>query len=102
MKYFDWNKRDPLLEEVAHYVVETQSVDTETIQLKFSINLRRAKRIVKQLEQTYIVGEQFLKRRPRQIYCCCTRRLEQRFNNYATLSSLQPLEDKWKTIGRVF
>lgn len=27
MKFFDWNKRDPLFEEVAYYVVETQSVD---------------------------------------------------------------------------
>ena len=31
MKFFDWNKRDPQFEEVAHFVVETQNVNIDTI-----------------------------------------------------------------------
>lgn len=96
IKYFDWNKRDPLFEEVAHYVVETQSVNTEALQQKFSIDCDRANQIVEQLEQTYIVGKQWLEREPRQIYCCCTRNLEQKLKNYVMIARLRPLEDKWQ------
>ena len=32
---FDWNSRDPLFDEVAHYVVERQAVSASAIREKF-------------------------------------------------------------------
>lgn len=49
-------KRDPLFEEVAHYVVSNQQGSASTIQRKFSIGFNRAGRIVDQLEAAGIVG----------------------------------------------
>ena len=50
-KTFDWDSRDPLFDEVAHYVVERQAVSASAISDKFCIGTNRAKRIIKQLEQ---------------------------------------------------
>ena len=94
-KTFDWNSRDPLFDEVAHYVVERQAVSASAICDKFCIGTNRAKRIIKQLEQAHIVGEEWSSRHPRKIYDCCFRKLDKRLSDLATIARLQPLEDKW-------
>ena len=94
---FDWNSRDPLFDKVAHYVVERQAVSASAIGDKFSIGTNRAKRIIKQLEQAYIIGEQWSSMHPRTIYYCCARKLERKLADLATIARLQPLEDKWQT-----
>ena len=94
---FDWNSRDPLFDKVAHYVVERQAVSASAIGDKFSIGTNRAKRIIKQLEQVYIIGEQWSSMHPRTIYYCCARKLERKLADLATIARLQPLEDKWQT-----
>ena len=93
--FFDWNSRDPLFDEVAHYVVERQAVSASAICDKFCIGTNRAKRIIKQLEQAHIVGEEWSSRHPRKIYDCCFRKLDKRLSDLATIARLQPLEDKW-------
>lgn len=93
-KTFDWNSRNPLFEEVAHYVVERQVVSATAISDKFCIGHNQAKRIIKQLEQTLIIGEQWSSRHPREIYYCCFRKLDQKLADLATIARLQPLEDK--------
>ena len=77
-KTFDWNSRDRLFDEVAHYVVERQAVSASAISDKFCIGTNRAKRIIKQLEQAHIVGEEWSSRHPRGIYYCCFRKLDER------------------------
>lgn len=94
--FFDWNSRDPLFDEVAHYVVERQTVSASAIGDKFSIGTNRAKRIIKQLEQAYIIGEQWSSMHSRTIYYCCARKLERKLADLATIARLQPLEDKWQ------
>ena len=93
---FDWNSRDRLFDEVAHYVVERQAVLVSAISDKFYIGTNRAKRIIKQLEQAHIVGEEWSSRHPREIYYCCFRKLDERLSDLATIARLQPLEDKWQ------
>ena len=94
--FFDWNSRDPLFNEVAHYVVERQAVSASAISDKFCIGTNRAERIIKQLEQAHIVGEEWSSRHPREIYYCCFRRLDQKLADLANIARLQPLEDKWQ------
>lgn len=94
--FFDWNSRDPLFDEVAHYVVERQAVSASAISDKFCIGTNRAERIIKQLEQAHIVGEEWSSRHPREIYYCCFRKLDKRLADLATIARLQPLEDKWQ------
>lgn len=94
--FFDWNSRDPLFDEVAHYVVERQAVSTSAISDKFCIGFNRAKRIIKQLEQAYIIGEKWSSLHPREIYYCCARKLDKKLADLATIARLQPLEDKWQ------
>ena len=94
--FFDWNSRDPLFDEVAHYVVERQAVSASAISDKFCIGTNRANRIIKQLEQAYIIGEEWYSRHPREIYYCCARKLDQKLADLATIARLQPLEDKWQ------
>lgn len=60
-------KRDPLFEEVAHYVVNNQTGSASTIQRKFSIGFNRAGRIVDQLEAAGIVGRNEGGGKPRQV-----------------------------------
>ena len=95
-KTFDWDSRDPLFDEVAHYVVERQAVLASAISDKFYIGTNRAKRIIKQLEQAYIIGEEWSTRHPRDIYYCCFRKLDKKLADLATIARLQPLEDKWQ------
>lgn len=95
-KTFDWNSRDPLFDEVAHYVVEWQAVSASAISDKFCIGTNRAKRIIKQLEQAYIIGEKWSSLHPRKIYYCCARKLDKKLADLATIARLQPLEDKWQ------
>ena len=95
-KTFDWNSRDLLFDEVAHYVVERQAVSASAISEKFCIGTNRAKRIIKQLEQVHIIGEEWSSRHPREIYYCCFRKLDERLADLATIARLQPLEDKWQ------
>ncbi|MBQ2796919.1 MAG: hypothetical protein IJF01_04205 [Tidjanibacter sp.] len=94
--FFDWHNRDPLFDEVAHYVVERQAVSASAIGDKFSIGTNRAKRIIKQLEQAYIIGEKWSSMHPRTIYFCCARKFERKLADLATIARLQPLEDKWQ------
>ena len=93
---FDWGNCDPLFDEVAHYVVERQAVLASAISDKFYIGTNHAKRIIKQLEQAYIIGEEWSSRHPREIYYCCSRKLDERLSDLATIARLQPLEDKWQ------
>ena len=65
---FDWNSRDRLFDEGAHYVVERQAVSASAISDKFYIGTNRAKLIIKQLEQAYIISEGWSPRHPRKIY----------------------------------
>ena len=95
-KTFDWNSRDPLFDEVAHYVVERQAVSASAISDKFCIGFNRAERIIKQLEQAYIIGEKWSSLHPRKIYYCCARKLDKKLADLATIARLQPLEDKWQ------
>ncbi len=96
-KTFDWNSRDPLFDEVAHYVVERQAVLVSAISDKFCIGTNRAKRIIKQLEQAYIIGDEWSPHHSREIYFCCFRKLDEKLADLATIARLQPLEDKWQT-----
>lgn len=93
---FDWSIRDPLFDEVAHYIVERQAVSASAISDKFCIGTNRAERIIKQLEQAYIIGEEWSSRHPREIYYCCFRKLDKKLADLATIARLQPLEDKWQ------
>ena len=93
---FDWNNRDPLFEAVAHYVVERQAVSASAISDKFCIGFNRAERIIKQLEQAYIIGEKWSSLHPRKIYYCCARKLDIKLADLTTIARLQPLEDKWQ------
>lgn len=52
----DLSKRDPLFNEAARLIVETQSGSTSNIQRKFSIGYNRAGRLMDQLEAAGIVG----------------------------------------------
>lgn len=54
----DNGKRDPLFEEVARFVVGSQSGSASTIQRRFSIGFNRAGRLIDQLEAVGIVGRQ--------------------------------------------
>lgn len=55
-KDIDTSKRDPLFEDVAHFVVSNQSGSASVIQRKFSIGFNRAGRLIDQLEAAGIVG----------------------------------------------
>ncbi|MEG2759836.1 MAG: DNA translocase FtsK 4TM domain-containing protein [Mucinivorans sp.] len=49
-------KRDPLFDDVAHFVVSNQNGSASTIQRRYSIGFNRAGRLVDQLEAAGIVG----------------------------------------------
>ncbi|MGB4292780.1 MAG: DNA translocase FtsK, partial [Bacteroidales bacterium] len=55
-KDIDLNKRDPMFEDAARLVVQTQQGSTSLIQRKLSIGYARAGRIIDQLEAAGIVG----------------------------------------------
>ena len=52
----DLGSRDPLFEEAARLVVNTQQGSTSSIQRRFSIGYNRAGRIMDQLEAAGVVG----------------------------------------------
>ena len=52
---FEWNSRDPLFDEVAHYVVERQAVSASAISDKFCIGFNRANRIIRQIEESGVL-----------------------------------------------
>ena len=53
--FFDWNNRDPLFDEVAHYVVERQAASASAISDKFCIGFNRANRIIRQIEESGVL-----------------------------------------------
>ena len=53
--FFNWNSRDPLFDEVAHYVVERQAVSASAIRDKFCIGFNRANRIIRQIEESGVL-----------------------------------------------
>ena len=53
--FFDWNSRDPLFDEVAHYVVERQAVSASAISRKFCVGFNRANRIIRQIEESGVL-----------------------------------------------
>ena len=64
----DMNHLDPMLEEVAKLVVQTQQGSTSMIQRKFSIGYNRAGRLMDQLERIGVVGPQ-VGAKPRDVLC---------------------------------
>ena len=64
----DMNHLDPMLEEVAKLVVQTQQGSTSMIQRKFSIGYNRAGRLMDQLERIGVVGPA-QGSKPREVLC---------------------------------
>ncbi len=64
----DLNHLDPMFEEVARLVVNTQQGSTSMIQRKFSIGYNRAGRLMDQLEKAGIVGPAHGSK-PREVLC---------------------------------
>ncbi len=64
----DLNRLDPMFEEVARLVVNTQQGSTSMIQRKFSIGYNRAGRLMDQLEKAGIVGPAHGSK-PREVLC---------------------------------
>ena len=64
----DMNHLDPMLEEVAKLVVNTQQGSTSMIQRKFSIGYNRAGRLMDQLERIGVVGPA-QGSKPREVLC---------------------------------
>ena len=54
-KTFDRSNCDHLFDEVAHYVVERQAVSASAISDKFCIGTNRAKRIIRQIEESGVL-----------------------------------------------
>lgn len=71
---------DPLFDEVARYVVESQSGSTSMIQRKFSVGFNRAGKIMDQLEAAKIVGPA-INGKPRKVLVNDLYVLEQILNN---------------------
>ena len=93
---FDKSNCDPLFDEVVEYARGHKRLIASGISEKFCIGFNRANRIIKQLEQVHIVGEEWSSRHPREIYYCCFRKLDKKLADLATIARLQPLEDKWQ------
>jgi DNA segregation ATPase FtsK/SpoIIIE-like protein len=54
---FDWNSRDHLFDEVVAYARGQKRLTASGISYELCIGFNRAKRIIKQLEQAYIIGD---------------------------------------------
>ena len=54
---FDWNSRDHLFDEVVAYARGQKRLTASGISDELCIGFNRAKRIIKQLEQAYIIGD---------------------------------------------
>ena len=76
----DMNHLDPMLEEVARLVVNTQQGSTSMIQRKFSIGYNRAGRLMDQLEKIGVVGPA-QGSKPREVLCMGDVELMQLLNN---------------------
>ena len=76
----DMQNLDPMFEEVARLVVQTQQGSTSTIQRKFSIGYNRAGRLMDQLEVAGIVGPAHGSK-PREVICISEEDLQFRLDN---------------------
>ena len=74
------NKYDPLFEQVAYLVVQTQQGSTSMIQRKFSIGYNRAGRLMDQLEVAGIVGPAHGSK-PREVLCINEKDLKYKLEN---------------------
>lgn len=79
----DMNNLDPMFEEVARMVVNTQQGSTSMIQRKFSIGYNRAGRLMDQLERAGIVGPAHGSK-PREVICMGDIELDQILMNMRT------------------
>jgi S-DNA-T family DNA segregation ATPase FtsK/SpoIIIE len=71
---------DPMFEEVARLVVQTQQGSTSMIQRKFAIGYNRAGRLMDQLEVAGIVGPAHGSK-PREVLCMSEEDLQFRLDN---------------------
>lgn len=76
----DLHNLDPMFEEVARLVVQTQQGSTSMIQRKFSIGYNRAGRLMDQLEIAGIVGPAHGSK-PREVLCISEEDLQFRIDN---------------------
>ena len=76
----DMQNLDPMFEEVARLVVQTQQGSTSMIQRKFSIGYNRAGRLMDQLEVAGIVGPAHGSK-PREVLCISEEDLQFRIDN---------------------
>lgn len=76
----DMQNLDPMFEEVARLVVQTQQGSTSMIQRKFSIGYNRAGRLMDQLEVAGIVGPAHGSK-PREVICISEEDLQFRLDN---------------------
>ena len=76
----DMQNLDPMFEEVARLVVQTQQGSTSMIQRKFSIGYNRAGRLMDQLEVAGIVGPAHGSK-PREVLCVSEEDLQFRIDN---------------------
>lgn len=76
----DMQNLDPMFEEIARLVVQTQQGSTSMIQRKFSIGYNRAGRIMDQLEVAGIVGPAHGSK-PREVLCISEEDLQFRLDN---------------------
>ncbi len=76
----DMHNLDPMFEEVARLVVQTQQGSTSMIQRKFSIGYNRAGRLMDQLEVAGIVGPAHGSK-PREVLCISEEDLQMRMEN---------------------
>ena len=52
---FDWNNRDPLFDEVFEYARGQKRLTASGISEKFCIGFNRAKRIIRQIEESGVL-----------------------------------------------
>lgn len=76
----DMHNLDPMFEEVARLIVQTQQGSTSMIQRKFSIGYNRAGRLMDQLEIAGIVGPAH-GAKPREVLCISEEDLQFRLDN---------------------
>ena len=76
----DMQNLDPMFEEVARLVVQTQQGSTSMIQRKFSIGYNRAGRLMDQLEVAGIVGQAHGSK-PREVLCISEEDLQLRLDS---------------------
>lgn len=80
LKAIDTSYLDPLFEEAARLIVDTQQGSTSLIQRKFTIGYHRAGKIMDQLEQAGIIGAANGSR-PRYVFCKDDTELTEKLQN---------------------